>query len=112
MLWWDWSGSKKLALLAAMLAVAALPWFMLGWLPHAWRAFIGGTAFLMLPQMFGWFLFVGLYTGRIPARSGSELRSVSPIWFWSMAAIYLALLIVFAWIIGSFTVSVWMHGFD
>ncbi|QQV76556.1 hypothetical protein H5J25_14020 [Sphingomonas aliaeris] len=93
MIWWDWTGSKRLALLAAMLAVAAFPWVVLGWLPHEWRAFIGGTAFLMLQLMFGWFLFVGLFTGRIPARGGSESRIVTPVWFWGVAATYAVILI-------------------
>jgi hypothetical protein len=110
MLWWDWTGFQRTALLMVMLAVAALPWIILGWLPHEWQAFIGGTAFLMLPQMFGWFLLVGLVTGRIPARGGSELRSASPTWFWSVAATYAALLLFFAWMIGSVGADAWAHG--
>ena len=91
--------------MAAMLAVAGLPWIMLGWLPHEWRAFIGGTAVLMLPLMFAWFLCVGLVTGRIPARGGSETREISPTWFWSGAATYAGFVMFFAWMIVSFIVD-------
>jgi hypothetical protein len=99
MIWWDWTGSKRLALTAAMLAVAAFPGVVLGWLPDEWRAFVGGTAFLMLPLVFGWFLFVGLSTGRIPARGGSETRSVTPVWFWGVAATYAVFLVFFVCVI-------------
>jgi hypothetical protein len=105
MLWWDWKGAQRITLLAAMLAFAALPWIMLGWLPHQWRAFIGGTAFLMLPLIFGWFMFVGLVTGRIPARGGSETREISPTWFWAVAATYAGFLVFFAWMIVSVVVD-------
>ena len=98
MLWWDWTASRKLALVATMLPVAALPWLILGSLPRHWGAFLGGTAFLMLPLMFGWALFVGLVTGRIPAR-GSETRSVSPRWFWIVAATYAGLMILIGFMI-------------
>jgi hypothetical protein len=101
MLWWDWTPLQRLALLTAMLAIAALSWIILGWLPHEWQAFIGGTAFLMLPQMFGWFLLVGLVTGRMPARGGSEIRSASRTAFWVIAGAYAALLLLFGWIIVS-----------
>lgn len=99
MLWWDWTGRQRLALLAAMLAIAAAPWLWLGWLPDQWAAFAGGTAFLTIPQLVGWFLFVGLRTGRMPVRGGVEARRDSQTWFWMVAAIYGALLLLFLWAI-------------
>lgn len=84
-----------------MLAIAALPWIILGWLPHDWQAFIGGTAFLMLPQILGWFLLVGLVHGRIPTREGLKIRSASPTAFWVIAATYSTPLLLFSWIIVS-----------
>ena len=82
-----------------MLAIAATPWVLLGWLPNEWGAFVGGTAFLIIPQIVAWFLFVGLRTGRIPSRYGSEYRSDSPTWFWITAAIYAGIVLLFLWII-------------
>lgn len=100
MLWCDWSRSKRLSLLGAMLAIAAMPWLFLGWLPDQWGAFVGGTAFLTIPQIVAWMLFVGLRTGRMPSAYGrSELRAETPTWFWITAAGYAALLFLFVWII-------------
>jgi hypothetical protein len=99
MLWWDWTMSQRLRLLGAMVAIAAIPWLLLGCLPHQWGAFVGGTAFLLIPQMLGWNLFVGLRTGRMPTRLGSEDRRSSPTWFWINAAIYAGLLLFVLWII-------------
>jgi hypothetical protein len=93
-----------------MLVIAVMPWVMLGWSSHEWKALIGGTAFLLIPQIVGWFLFVGLFTGRIPTRGGSELRSMSPIWFWAVAATYGALLLLYAWITCSVGADIWVHG--
>ena len=99
MLWWDWNAKQRLSVLAAILTVAALPWLAIGWLTNDWRAFLGGTAFLAIPQMVAWFLFVGLRTGRIPTRFGSEIRSDSPAWFWIIAAMDVAIVLFFLWII-------------
>lgn len=99
MLWWDWNKRQRLALLAAMFAVAATPWLLLGWLPSEWGAFVGGTAFLAIPQMLAWYLFVGLRTGRLPSRFGSEYRSESPTWFWILATMYAGLVLLFLYII-------------
>lgn len=99
MLWWDWNARQRLALVAAMLAVAATPWLMLGWLPNEWGAFVGGTAFLTIPQVVAWFLFVGLRTGRMPIRGGAEVRRESPMWFWSTAVMYAVLVLLFLWVI-------------
>ena len=63
--------------------------------PHFWGAFVGCTAFLAIPQIVAWFLFVGLKTGRIPVRGGVEERRESPVWFWSIAAGYAVLLLIF-----------------
>lgn len=99
MIWWDWSGYQRMAMLAAMVALASLPWLMLGWLPQNWRAFIGGTSFLTIPQIVGWLLFVGLKTGVMPERGGKVERQASPIGFWLVAAAYGLVLVVYAWII-------------
>lgn len=96
MLWWDWTAAQRLALLAAILVVAALPWLVLGWVPNDLGAFVGGTAFLAIPQIVGWYLIVGLRTGRIPSRFGSEERRVSPTWFWMTAGLYAGLVALFA----------------
>lgn len=112
MLWWDWPSSRRLALLGAMIALAAVPWISLGWLPDEPRAFAGGTAFLLVPQIAGWFLFVGLATGRIPARGGSEIRSSSPTWFWIIVAMYAAVLIVYLYVIGYIAFDAWTNGLD
>ncbi len=92
MFWWDWTGKQKLLLLATMVAIAAIPWLLLGSLPTKPGAFIGGTAFLMIPQLVGWLLLVGLKTGRIPMPYGSsESREGSPFAFWAVSAIYAVL---------------------
>ena len=82
-----------------MLTVAATPWLFLGWLPNEWGAFVGGTAFLAIPQIVAWLLFVGLWTGRMPVRGGAGDRHEAPTWFWIIAAMYAALLLLFLWII-------------
>jgi hypothetical protein len=61
--------------------------------------FAGGTAFLAIPQIIAWFLFVGLRTGRMPVRFGSEDRTKSPTWFGIAAVVYAALLLLFLWVI-------------
>lgn len=102
MLWWDWTGRQQLALLAAVLTVAATPWLLLGFSPYNsynLGAFAGGTCFLAIPQILAWFLFVGLRTGRIPVRGGHEDRGESPTWFWTVAAMYAALVAMFVWMI-------------
>lgn len=99
-LWWDWKTGQRLALFAAMFVIAAIPWLFLGWVPNQLGAFVGGTAFLAIPQMIGWLLFVGLRTGRMPSAYGrSESRTDSPTWFWITAAGYGGLLLLFAWVI-------------
>lgn len=99
MIWWGWSKAQRLGLVTAMLAMAATPWIMLGWLPNDWGAFAGGTAFLIIPQIAAWNLFVGFWTGRMASRFGSEYRSTSPTWFWATAAIYACLLLLFLWFV-------------
>jgi hypothetical protein len=102
MLWWDWTARQRLALLALMLTIAVAPWLMLGFLPRTsynLGVVAGGTAFLIMPQIIAWFLFVGLRTGRMPVRFGSEHRISSPAWFWCVAALYAALLVLFLWMI-------------
>lgn len=100
MFWWDWTAKQKLLTIAAMLLIAATPWVVLGWLPSEAGAFVGGTAFLMIPQLMGWFLLVGLRTGRMPMPYGSdEHRESSPAAFWIVAAGYAALCAYSIWII-------------
>jgi hypothetical protein len=100
MLWWEWNIRKRLALMAAMMSIAATPWLLVGWLTKDWRGLVGGTAFLFIPQIVGWLLFVGLKTNRMPSAYGrSEVRSESPTWFWLTGGMYAALLLLFLWII-------------
>lgn len=95
MLWWDWNGKQRLLLFAAMLGCATVPLLLMGWPLSEWRAYIGGIAFLLIPQLVGFYLFVGLNTGRMPARAGSESRVDSPTWFWIIAAGYAAVVATF-----------------
>ena len=93
MFWWDWNSKRKFSVLGLMLAIAATPWLFLGWFPGEIGALVGGTAFLMIPQLVGWLLLIGLRTGRMPvAYGGSEDRASSPVAFWIVAAMYAALL--------------------
>ena len=86
--------------MAAMLAVAALTVILVGGFANDWRALLGGTAFLFIPQIVGWLLFVGLKTGRMPSAYGrSELRAHSSLWFWITGAGYAAILLLFVWVI-------------
>jgi hypothetical protein len=111
MLWWDWNTWKRLALLTAMLTLAATPCLLLGWL-NEWRAFVGGTAFLAIPQIVAWNLFVGLKTGRMPSAYGrSELRAESPTWFWLTGSLYAALVLLFLWAILGMFFGLPMPGF-
>jgi hypothetical protein len=100
MIWWGWSASQRVALMAAMLIVAAISLTLVGRFTSDWRALLGGIAFLFVPQIVGWLLFVGLRTGRMPSAYGrSELRAESPTWFWITGAGYAGLLLLFIWII-------------
>jgi hypothetical protein len=100
MIWWDWKTSQRLALVAAMLAVAAIPLIFISGFTSDWRALLGGTAFLFIPQMVAWLLYVGLTTGRMPSAYGrSELRSETPTWFWLTGGLYAGLLLMFLWAI-------------
>ncbi len=72
----------------------------IGALSNDWRALLGGTAFLFIPQIVGWLLYVGLRTGRVPSGYGSsELRTDTPAWFWLTGGVYAGLLLLFLWII-------------
>ncbi|AMG76486.1 MULTISPECIES: hypothetical protein [Sphingopyxis] len=111
MFWWDWTTKQKLLLLAAMLAIAAAPWMLLGWFPGELGAFVGGTSFLMIPQLVGWLLVVGLKTGRMPMPYGNnEDRESSPVAFWIVAAGYAALCAYAIWIILMVGVDIAMNG--
>ncbi|HET6942285.1 MAG TPA: hypothetical protein VFH89_09005 [Sphingomicrobium sp.] len=100
MIWWDWKASQRVPFVAAMLVVAAVLLMLFGGFAGDWRALLGGTAFLFIPQIVAWLLFVGLATGRMPSAYGrSELRDESPKWFWITGAGYAALVLFFIWII-------------
>ena len=93
MFWWDWNSKRKISVVGVMLAIAVTPWFLLGWFPDEIGALIGGTAFLMLTQLFGLLLLIGLRTGRMPvAYGGSEDRESSPVAFWIITAMYAVVL--------------------
>lgn len=100
MLWWDWKTRGRLTLIAAMFCIAATPWLLIGWKTKDWRALLGGTAFLFIPQIVGWLLFVGFKTDRMPSAYGrSESRADSPTWFWLTGGMYAALLLLFLWVV-------------
>ena len=100
MIWWDWNVGKRLALVATILLVAVVPLILVGGFGNNWGALAGGAAFLLIPQLVAWMLFVGLRTGRMPSAYGrSELRTESPRWFWLTGATYAGLLVLFLWII-------------
>ena len=111
MVWWDWNTKQRLGLLVLMLIAAAAPLVALGWLPNEWQAFIGGLSFLLIPQIVGWFLFVGLRTGRIPSRYGSEYRNEAPVAFWMTVAIYALLVTAFLWFILAVVADAPLPGF-
>ena len=101
MFWWGWSNKQKWSLIAAMLSVAAMGGLLFGWATREWTAAFGATALLALPPLVGWQLFVGLWTGRIPAR-GYQKRYVSrtddPVWFWLDVSGHIAVLIALCWL--------------
>ncbi|WP_409602065.1 hypothetical protein [Brevundimonas sp.] len=100
MLWWSWSNKQKWTLIAAMLGVAAISGLLFGWATREWKAALGVTWFLLLPPLVGWQLFIGLWTGRIPARGTRkryESRADDPVWFWLNVGGHIAVLIVMCW---------------
>ena len=99
MFWWDWTGKKRIEALLVMVGVAATPWFLLGWLPKQIGAFVGGTAFLLIPQLMAFFLLIGFKSGVMPMRGGKAVRTESPISFWFAALCYGGLLVFTLWII-------------
>ncbi|GHD02181.1 hypothetical protein [Novosphingobium pokkalii] len=98
MLWWDWSWKQRGGTLACFFAIAIMPFLIFGGSSFGWRAMIGGTAFLLIPQIVGWLLFVGLKTGIMPARGAKVERNNSPVGFWTLAAAYGGLLAMYGWI--------------
>lgn len=111
-MWWDWNTKQRLALMAAILVVAAIPCIVIGWFTTDWRALLGGSAFLFIPLLVGWLLFVGLKTGRMPSAYGrSELRAQSPTWFWATGSLYVGLLLLFLWIILGVAIGGTIWGF-
>jgi hypothetical protein len=111
MLWWDWRTKQRLALMAGMCGVAAIPWLIIGRASEDWRALVGGTAFLFIPQIVGWLLYVGLATGRMPSGYGhSELRDTSPRAFWLTGGLYAGLLLLSLYIILSVMIGGTIRG--
>lgn len=95
MIWWDWKTRQRVALIAATFSVGAIPCFVAAWVTSDWRLVIG-AAFLFIPLIVGWMLYVGLATGRMPSAYGrSELRAKSPTWFWLTGSLYAGLLLLF-----------------
>ena len=106
MIWWGWRTRQRLALMAGMCGVAAIPWLVIGSTSKDWRALVGGTAFLFIPQIVGWLLYVGLATGRMPSAYGrSEMRDAAPRWFWLTGTLYAGLLLLFIYIVLSVIIS-------
>lgn len=100
MIWWNWTASQRRTLIAAMLALAASPWVIIGYFLRDWRAAAGGTALLFIAQMLAWLLFVGLATGRMPSGYGrAERRSETPIWFWATGIAYASVLLMILWML-------------
>jgi hypothetical protein len=77
MFWWDWSWKQKGGTLACFFVIAIVPVLIFGGALGGWRAVFGGSAFLLIPQIVGWLLFVGLKTGIMPARVG-KLIVIAP----------------------------------
>jgi len=101
MLWWGWSDKQKWSLIAAMLGAAATGGLWFGWATREWTAALGATALLALPPLVGWQLFVGLWTGRLPARGFPDRyvsRADDPVWFWLNVVGHTAVLIVMCWL--------------
>jgi hypothetical protein len=98
MFWWDWSWKQKGGTLACFFVIAIVPVLIFGGALGGWRAVFGGSAFLLIPQIVGWLLFVGLKTGIMPARVGKIDRNSSPFWFWMIAVTYAGLLVFYGWI--------------
>jgi hypothetical protein len=112
MIWWDWKTSQRLALMTAMLAIATIPWMLIGVFTNDWRGMLGGTPFFFIPQIVGWLLFIGLRTGRMPSAYGrSELRTAAPTWFWLTGCLYAVLLSLSLWIIFGVVVGGTILGF-
>ncbi len=112
MVWWGWKTRQRLALLAGMFAVSVVPWLIIGWATNDWRGLAGGEAFLFIPQVLGWLLYVGFTTGRMPSGYGrSEMRDTSPLWFWLTGSLYAGLLLFFLYIILSVVIGGVIWGF-
>jgi hypothetical protein len=111
-IWWEWKTSQRLAVIAGVLIVAAIPWLVIGGLTNDWRGLLGGTAILSIPLIVAWLLFVGLRTGRMPSAYGrSELRAETPTWFWLTGSLYAGLLLLFLWIISGLVLGGTIWGF-
>ena len=112
MFWWDWTGKQRFMVLLVMLCIAAAPWILLGWLPREIGAFVGGTAFLMIPQLMAFFLLIGFKSGVMPMRGGKAARKDEPISFWFAASCYGALLAFTLWFILTVLVDIARHGLN
>lgn len=73
---------------------------------------MGGAAFLFIPQIIGWVLYVGLAACRMPSAYGqSEIRNAYPRWFWLMGSLYAGPLLLFLDIILSVVLGGTIQGF-
>ncbi len=111
MLWWDWTWRHKLILVATMPIVAAIACLLLGF-PPTGGAFVGGVAFLTIPQLCGWMLYVGLRTGRIQARGDTMSRADAPFGFWFTVTSYFAVFIVYVGLLLWVAIDGLLHGFN
>lgn len=110
MFWWDWTGRQRLAIFFVMLGIAAAPWVLLGWFPGELRAFLGGTAFLMIPQLMGWMLLIGFKSKVMPMRGGKASLDDDPVTFWFVASCYSGLLVFSLWIILMISIDIIKEG--
>ena len=94
MFYWDWKPSQRWTVVLAMVGVSALPGIWFGLLSN-WRALVGSVAFLTIPQIVGFLLFVGLKTGVMPQRGRRVSKAESPIEFWITGGLYVALLVLY-----------------
>ena len=82
------------------------------WLPREIGAFVGGTAFLMIPQLMAFFLLIGFKSGVMPMRGGKAARKDDPISFWLAASCYGGLLAFTLWFILTVLADIARHGLN
>ncbi len=101
MIWWGWTNARQWAFLGGLYAVGTLPGLLLALIvdiADEWQLVLGSGLLFLLPLMLCWYLFVGLRTGRIPTRFGSDDRQTSPLSFWLQVVLYAGALAYLVWI--------------